>query len=86
MFICVFRLPVIALPFDISYGVYLLHGPLIQFSLLLGIFSDTWAFLALLLATVILLALAAERLIEQPGIELGKCLSRWRAQRDSPVA
>lgn len=81
MFIVVFRLPVLALPFDISYGVYLLHGPLIQFSLLLGIFSDTTGFLLLLLGSVLLLALLAERLIEQPGIELGKRLARlWTAR------
>ena len=76
MYICAFRLPVIPLRHDISYGVYLLHGPLIQFSLLLGIFQDTTAFLALLIAAVILLALAAERIIEQPGIECGKWLAR----------
>jgi peptidoglycan/LPS O-acetylase OafA/YrhL len=76
MHIFAFRLPVIPLPFDISYGVYLLHGPLIQFSLLLGIFRDTAEFLLLLLSTVLLLALLAERLIEQPGIELGKRLAR----------
>jgi peptidoglycan/LPS O-acetylase OafA/YrhL len=88
MFIFVFRLPLIPLPFDISYGVYLLHGPLIQFSLLLGIFMDTTGFLLLLLASVLLLALAAERLIEQPGIELGKRLARsWvtRLQRQRLV-
>jgi peptidoglycan/LPS O-acetylase OafA/YrhL len=81
MFICVFRLPIVALPFDISYGVYLLHGPLIQFSLLLGIFSNTMGFLMLLLGSVLLLALGAERYIEQPGIELGKRLARKRMIR-----
>jgi len=75
MYICVFRLPHIPLPFDISYGVYLLHGPLIQFSLLFGIFRDTTGFLMLLLSCVLLLAFAAERYIEQPGIELGKRLA-----------
>jgi peptidoglycan/LPS O-acetylase OafA/YrhL len=81
MYICVFRLPIIALPFDISYGVYLLHGPLIQLSLLLGIFMDTPGFLLLLLSTVFLLALLAERIIEQPCIELGKRLARnWTAR------
>jgi peptidoglycan/LPS O-acetylase OafA/YrhL len=83
MYVCVFRLPYIPLKHDISYGVYLLHGPLIQFSLLLGIFSNTTAFLLALLAAVILLALAAERFIEQPGIDLGKWLVRsWVTRFD----
>lgn len=81
LFICVFRFPSIPLPFDISYGVYLLHGPLIQLSLLLGIFRDTAWFLTLLLASVILISLAAERYIEQPGVELGKRLARYWGTR-----
>jgi peptidoglycan/LPS O-acetylase OafA/YrhL len=83
MYICVFRLPRIPLPFDISYGVYLLHGPLIQFSLLFGIFRDTTEFLMLLLGCVLLLAFAAERYIEQPGIDLGKRLARGWVTRFS---
>lgn len=85
MFVCVFRLPRIALPFDVSYGVYLLHGPLIQFSLLLGIYQHTMGFLALLLAVVLMFALLAERLIEQPCIELGKRLARQWSARISRV-
>jgi peptidoglycan/LPS O-acetylase OafA/YrhL len=76
MLLFVFRLPHIPLSFDISYGIYLLHGPLIQLSLLFGIFHDTLGFLALLLASVMLLAFAAERIIELPGINLGKRLAK----------
>ncbi len=82
VFICALRLPALPLRFDISYGVYLFHGPLIQFALLLGIFSDTPIFLFLLLACVFLLAFIAERFIEQPGIELGKRLAKvWTGRR-----
>jgi len=73
--ICALRLPVVPLSSDISYGVYLFHGPLIQFALLLGIFQATPAFLALLLITVCALAYLAEHAIERPGINLGHRLS-----------
>ena len=76
MMLVAFRLPHIPLSQDISYGVYLVHGPLIQLSLLFGIFRDTYGFLAVLLAAVLLLALLAERIIENPGIEMGKRLAR----------
>lgn len=76
MFLFVCRLPAVPLRFDISYGVYLLHGPLIQLALLLGIFRDSMGFLALLLALVLALAFAAEQVVELPGIRFGKHLAR----------
>lgn len=75
VFICALRLPAIPLKLDISYGVYLFHGPLIQFALVLGLFQDTLAFLLLLIVTVCIMATIAERLVERLGIALGHRLS-----------
>jgi peptidoglycan/LPS O-acetylase OafA/YrhL len=78
IFICAMRLPAVRLPFDISYGVYLFHGPLIQFALLMQWFENTTGFLVLLLCVTCGLAWIAERVIERPGIKLGHHLSlRW---------
>jgi len=76
VFLFTLRLPALPLSFDISYGVYLLHAPLIQFAQLYGLLSDTTGFLLMLLAAVITLALLAERWIERPGIEWGKKICR----------
>lgn len=59
---------------DISYGVYLLHGPVIQLSLLTGLYRGDIAGLAALLAIVLALAFLAERLVESPGIAFGRRL------------
>jgi peptidoglycan/LPS O-acetylase OafA/YrhL len=75
VFIVALRLPALALPFDISYGVYLVHGPLIQLSLLLGVYRDTSAFLLALLSCTLLLAVLADLCIERPGIALGHRLA-----------
>ncbi len=75
VFICALRLPVLNLKYDISYGVYLIHAPLIQISLLLGIYEDDTGFLALLVGVVYILAFLAEKLIEIPMVKLGKKLS-----------
>src|SRR6185312_8971234 len=68
--------PRIRMKRDISYGVYLLHGPIIQLSLLFGIYRADWIGLAATLLAVILLACGVERIIEVPGIALGRKLSR----------
>jgi len=62
---------------DISYGVYLVHAPIIQLSLLFGIYRPDWIGLAAVVLVAIVLAMAAERWIEAPGIAAGK----WLAQR-----
>lgn len=72
VFICAFRLPVIPLKYDISYGVYLIHAPLIQLSLLFGIFEDSVWFLLVLLIIVYIFAFFAEKLVELPMVRLGK--------------
>ncbi len=68
------HVPALPIRSDISYGVYLLHAPLIQISLLFGIYVASWWGLAVLLAVVISLAFLAERVIELPGIDVGRRL------------
>ena len=70
------RTRALELKLDISYGVYLVHGPVIQFSMLLGLFHDSVPGFLLLGACVISLALLAERMVERPFIAVGKRLSR----------
>ncbi len=81
VFICVLRLPAIPLKLDISYGVYLIHAPLIQLSLLLGFFEDSTRFLLLLLVVVYILAFMVEKIIEIPMVRYGKKLSERFSQR-----
>jgi peptidoglycan/LPS O-acetylase OafA/YrhL len=81
VFISVMRMPVIPMKYDMSYGVYLIHAPLIQISLLLGIFADNALFLLLLLAIVYALAFLAEQVIELPMIRYGKKLAAQYSQR-----
>ena len=71
-----FSTPRVRLTLDISYGVYLLHAPIIQLSLLFGLYRPGWDGVALTVGTVLLLAAVAERFIEAPGIAFGRRLSR----------
>jgi peptidoglycan/LPS O-acetylase OafA/YrhL len=66
------RLPALPMRLDLSYGVYLAHGPLIQLALLLGWFADTMQFLLILVVASLAIAWIAELCIERPGIALGK--------------
>lgn len=66
-----FRLPPLHMKRDFSYGVYLIHGPVIQTLVALSLIQFSLGNLALVIAIVTLLALAAERLIERPFIRLG---------------
>lgn len=86
VFLCAMRLPAITVSFDISYGVYLIHGPLIQLSLFTGIFADTYGFFTALVTTACILAFIAELAIEQPGINLGHRLSLlWLKRKEKNV-
>jgi peptidoglycan/LPS O-acetylase OafA/YrhL len=73
----------IGLHLDFSYGVYLLHGPVIQIALLLGIFSDSVEGFVISAIIILLLAMGAEATIERPFIALGRRLSR--GVRTTPV-
>ncbi len=79
------RMRVVAMRSDMSYSVYLLHGPMIQTLILLGLFQARLWMLGAIVTAVLGLAFAAEHLIERPGIELGKRLSR-RVARPRPLA
>ena len=75
------RLPSVNLRLDISYGVYLFHGPIIQISLLLGWFSHTLFGFAATSIVLLISALLAERLVERPFIAIGRRLSLTRPLR-----
>ena len=69
------RLPALNLRLDISYGVYLFHGPIVQLLLLLGLFSHSVFGFAATSVVLLTSALLAERLVERPFIAIGKRLS-----------
>lgn len=71
-----FGLPAVPIRSDFSYSVYLLHGPLIQTLLFLGLFRDKLWMLAAILIAVCAMSLVTERVVERPGIEIGKQLAR----------
>jgi peptidoglycan/LPS O-acetylase OafA/YrhL len=70
------RMPVVPLKLDLSYSVYLLHAPLLQTLMLLGVIRDTPLTLAGVLVTVLVMATITERCIERPGIAFGAHLAR----------
>jgi peptidoglycan/LPS O-acetylase OafA/YrhL/glycosyltransferase involved in cell wall biosynthesis len=71
---------------DISYGVYLLHAPIIQLALLTGLYRPGWLGLLVVLSVVTMLSLIAERLVERPGIDAGRRIARYygRPRAGSP--
>jgi peptidoglycan/LPS O-acetylase OafA/YrhL/glycosyltransferase involved in cell wall biosynthesis len=74
--IAALKAPRVRLRTDISYGVYLLHAPIIQLSLLFGLYRPGWDGVLLTVSIAILLAIVTERLIETPGIALGRRLAQ----------
>jgi peptidoglycan/LPS O-acetylase OafA/YrhL len=74
------RLPAFAVKRDISYGVYLIHGPVIQLGILLNWIAPTYTGLAMIWILVYALALLSERFIERPAIAFGKRFSRAAAR------
>jgi peptidoglycan/LPS O-acetylase OafA/YrhL len=67
--------PPLHLRTDLSYSVYLIHGPLLQILILLGVFHDTPVWIGGIVVTVMAVAWMTERLIERPGTEFGRMLS-----------
>ena len=63
---------------DISYGVYLLHGPLIQLSLLTGLYRPGWLGLLGVLAVLFPLAYASPNgWSSGRGSTSGRRLGQW---------
>lgn len=77
--LCATRIPFPRPKADLSYGVYLLHCPLIQFSILTGLYRDTFWFLLLLIGIACGLAYLCYRYIEVPCVELGQRISKAAA-------
>jgi peptidoglycan/LPS O-acetylase OafA/YrhL len=74
------RTPPLPVKSDLSYGVYLIHGPLIQVALLLGIFHAAIASAFAVTAATFVLAYISEKLIELPGIATGQRFARrWES-------
>ncbi len=76
--------PVIRLKSDLL-TVYLLHGPLIQTLILLGLFRDNLLFLAGVVCTVLCLAFVAERVVEGPANAFGHRLATRMGRRTSAL-
>ncbi len=76
--------PPLRLRTDLSYSVYLIHGPLLQILILTGVFHDRLPWIGGVVAVVLALAWVTERLIERPGTEFGRVLS-LRIARPRPV-
>lgn len=75
--ISAFCLPYKKLPLDISYGVYVIHFPVVQLLMLLNVLNNNYK-LFLLLSGVIVFALSilSAIFIEKPYISLGHNLSK----------
>ena len=78
-------LPPLGLGLDISYSVYLLHGPVLQTLLWQHWFVDSPWMLASVVAGVMSVSLVTERLVERPGTALGRRLSK-RTRRSVALA
>ena len=72
VFLFALKLPAIVVKRDISYGVYLIHGPVIQLGILSNLLPPTYGGLAMVVTVVVGLALLSERFIERPAINFGK--------------
>ncbi|HEX3996537.1 MAG TPA: acyltransferase, partial [Acetobacteraceae bacterium] len=77
--------PPLRLRTDLSYSVYLIHGPLLQILIQLGVFHDTPVWIGTIVVLVLGLAAVTERLIERPGTEFGRRLSARLTRRSAVV-
>ena len=78
-------MPVVPLKSDMSYSVYLVHGPLLQTLILLGLFQDNLFYLTGVVAVVLALSYITDRLVERPGIVMGQRLARRAGRRVAAV-
>lgn len=78
--------PTVRLRSDMSYSVYLVHAPLLQTLILLGLFQDNLLFLVGIVCAVLGISYVTERLVERPGNELGYRLARRLRHRTGVVA
>lgn len=70
---------------DMSYSVYLVHGPLIQTLLVLGLFQRDAVHLIGIVTAVLLLSFMFEHVLERPGNEFGRRLSKRLSRRGAPA-
>jgi peptidoglycan/LPS O-acetylase OafA/YrhL len=77
--------PPLRLRTDLSYSVYLIHGPLLQILLLLGVFHATPLWIGGIVILVLTLSCLTERLIERPGTRFGHILSARLARRSAII-
>jgi peptidoglycan/LPS O-acetylase OafA/YrhL len=75
VFLLAFRTKPLMIRTDLSYGVYLIHAPVIQFSQLLGLYQGGVPVMLVLGAVVLGMAFLSERWIEAPGVALGNALA-----------
>lgn len=85
VFCVALRMPVVRMRTDMSYSVYLVHGPLIQTLLLLGLFRDTPLMLVGVVVAVLALSCVTEYLVERPGNEFGRRLSKRLGRQRATV-
>lgn len=71
-----YRLPPLRMARDYSYGVYLIHGPLIQAGIVLGLIQFSLGSLCAVILSVGVLAMIAERFVERPFIHLGHVVAK----------
>jgi peptidoglycan/LPS O-acetylase OafA/YrhL len=72
-----FSKPVFDLKYDISYGVYIIHFPVIQIFLFFGYFTSSfYLFIPVVLTVIILMASLSYILVEKRFIELGHRLPK----------
>lgn len=81
-----YRLPPLRMKRDFSYGVYLIHGPIVQTGVVLSLIGFSLGSLAGVVATVLLLALVAERVVERPFIRYGHIAAKWVAVHPTATA
>jgi peptidoglycan/LPS O-acetylase OafA/YrhL len=85
VFLLALRMPALPMSRDISFGVYLFHGPVMQIALRQGWFRNDPAFLLAVTAATFALAMLANFVIERPGIDLGHRLAQQRPQRHMDI-